>query len=51
MQGQHECKTNKKFYLVLEKQQINIYFSLKIPCEENKCCENFKIMRKMLFYF
>jgi hypothetical protein len=36
------------FYLISEKQRFSLYY---IPCKENICWKNFKIMRKLLFKY
>jgi len=41
---------NKQPHLDLEKQPI-LFILTKFPVKKIKYCENFKIMRKLLFYF
>jgi len=41
---------NKQPHLDLEKQSI-LFILTKFPVKKIKYCENFKIMRKLLFYF
>ena len=41
---------NKQPHLDLEKQKI-LFILTKFPVKKIKYCENFKIMRKLLFYF